>query len=561
MEWRRCRAEEGWAICKNASGFQAADLQQGAIGDCWFMSALAVVAQRPDLLLKLLPELAMSSTGRYGVQLFVDGAWEEITIDDHLPFIAGDKQLRADGTGLAYCRGKDRQLWPPLIEKAYAKMYGSYRSISGGEISEALLDLTGFPTQTISFDHPAFSPESTWRKLMQYSQHELPMGCATGVDPNLRQTGLVGMHAYSILECAEMSPSICKNQSEVASLGIGVCPQSGLLRMVRVRNPHGEKGSEWNGMFSDADGSVGWSSELRRTGQQDGTFWMNYRDFLLGFALVDVSMAYRGMHSASFKENLFPIKDKSCQGKRLASCFYELHLSTALDSPGASQEAGNALAPPRELHLLLIQPSKRGSFCRDDRKKSYKPGDAVMFLVKRGGHGRGPPVVVAAGSFDRKRIAHLRYTVPEGDATLELCVMALGSGPAAAGGADSKASKKSRAPFVLRLCGTMPFRVERKESTPTSRVSPSMTEASMLLGALQSQLRVESHQKIPLQGGSMAGGACVDASVHILRTRHAVFVYGSNPSGSSVHVSLTVLAKGMDIRSLQGGIESSTTVR
>jgi len=48
---------------------------------------------------------------------------------------------------------------------------------------------------------------------------------------------------------------------------------------------------------------------------------MNNRDFLLGFALVDVSMAYRGMHSASFKENLFPIKDKSCQGKRLASCF------------------------------------------------------------------------------------------------------------------------------------------------------------------------------------------------------------------------------------------------
>ncbi|CAL1166266.1 unnamed protein product, partial [Cladocopium goreaui] len=45
-----------------------------------------------------------------------------------------------------------QQLWVPLLEKAYAKAHGSYQAISGGEIAEALLDLTGCPTESIDFD-------------------------------------------------------------------------------------------------------------------------------------------------------------------------------------------------------------------------------------------------------------------------------------------------------------------------------------------------------------------------------------------------------------------------
>ena len=34
-------------------GFRAEDLRQGGVGDCWFMSALAVVAQRHDLIARI----------------------------------------------------------------------------------------------------------------------------------------------------------------------------------------------------------------------------------------------------------------------------------------------------------------------------------------------------------------------------------------------------------------------------------------------------------------------------------------------------------------------------
>lgn len=102
------------------------------------------------------------------------------------------------------------------------------------------------------------------------------------------------MHAYSILEVREVTPPVGGTPKD---LGIGICPETGLLRMLRVRfapfvslvltlrrNPHGDEGAEWRGQFSDADLNMVGSgaSEMQRTGKNDGIFWMNYQDFLMG---------------------------------------------------------------------------------------------------------------------------------------------------------------------------------------------------------------------------------------------------------------------------------------
>lgn len=37
--------------------------------------------------------------------------------------------------------------WMPLLEKAYAKMYGYYGNLEGGQTLQSLSDLTGMPVK------------------------------------------------------------------------------------------------------------------------------------------------------------------------------------------------------------------------------------------------------------------------------------------------------------------------------------------------------------------------------------------------------------------------------
>ena len=113
------------------------DIVQGALGNCWLLSAMAVLAMNRELISQVVPDqdISSSSSGKVTIKFFNAGKWEKVEIDDRLPTKNGQ---------LIYVHSaENNEFWPPLLEKAYAKLNGTYSDLIGGHTSQAMVDMTG----------------------------------------------------------------------------------------------------------------------------------------------------------------------------------------------------------------------------------------------------------------------------------------------------------------------------------------------------------------------------------------------------------------------------------
>ena len=306
LSWRNLGAEPRFVICKKE--FASSHIRQGAVGNCWFLSALAVVAERNELIRRIMPHTSTNAGGCYQVNLFLDGAWEPIVVDSNLPVViqkrgkaAKDERFRGginlDETTVAvpaFCAAPEYQLWAPLVEKAYAKAHGSYQMLSGGFIQEGLQDLTGAPTETVLFRASNFDKETFWGRLLSFSSAGFLMGVATAGGGD----GLVGSHAYSVLDIFDLHDCVIGEQSKLTDF-VGQKRKKierTSVRLVRIRNPWGKK--EWKGEWSAT--SERWTKKLRARlsnhrpfAKDDGTFFMCYNDMLHRFHHMDVAMTQK----------------------------------------------------------------------------------------------------------------------------------------------------------------------------------------------------------------------------------------------------------------------------
>jgi calpain-15 len=135
-------SDGAWEVIKE--GIAPSDISQGELGNCWFLSALAVLAEIPELIENILMNHTYNTAGVYQVRLCKDGIWKVVTIDDYFPITSSGH--------LAYGKSNGPELWVAIIEKAYAKLHGSYAAIESGQMHDAFQDLTGAPCTTIRFE-------------------------------------------------------------------------------------------------------------------------------------------------------------------------------------------------------------------------------------------------------------------------------------------------------------------------------------------------------------------------------------------------------------------------
>ena len=147
-------------------GTESNDVLQGALGDCWFISALSVIATKDYLLrgefnksiledgkideeeIKMMSEgiyppifHSFSTKGIFCFRFYKNFQWRYVLIDDRLPCYSVYNENQTKKLVFAHCR-LSNEFWVPLIEKAYAKLHGSYASLVSGCIDDGLVDMT-----------------------------------------------------------------------------------------------------------------------------------------------------------------------------------------------------------------------------------------------------------------------------------------------------------------------------------------------------------------------------------------------------------------------------------
>lgn len=286
-------------ICENpeffVEGFSRFDVQQGELGDCWLLAACANLTQDQKMFLRVVPEDNSFEDDYAGIchfRFWQYGRWVDVVIDDRLPTYRGE---------LIYMRSSEKnEFWSALLEKAYAKLHGSYEALKGGTTCEAMEDFTGGVTEM--YDLKDQTPPNLFHICEKGFQRNSMFACSIEVidllsfqlqiyhlgfysqqpDPNVTEAetseGLIRGHAYSI--------------TKIQMVDIVTPSSSGKIPLIRLRNPWGNE-AEWNGAWSDQ--SQEWrfipddqKEELGLSFDSDGEFWMSYRDFTRYFDRIEI---------------------------------------------------------------------------------------------------------------------------------------------------------------------------------------------------------------------------------------------------------------------------------
>nr|XP_023406140.1 LOW QUALITY PROTEIN: calpain-13 [Loxodonta africana] len=185
------------------------------------------------------------------------GQWVDVVVDDRLPVL---HHLYL----LVYSHRDNNEFWPCLLEKAYAKLHGSYFYLHGGHLPDALVDLTNSDLYSSPSNLVVVVRTAAWAGSL------LP----TGKDDVVRN-GLVSHHTYTVTGAEQIQCRRGWEDKIICLWNAGAKP--------KWRGCWSDGCEKWEESWNGSKPTTIGKGQLHEN-KEDGEFWISCQDFQNNFS-------------------------------------------------------------------------------------------------------------------------------------------------------------------------------------------------------------------------------------------------------------------------------------